>query len=413
MPPKYYSRLKTFFVACEKNSEVPTFELFIIQNYSFLLGNCLPNQESYTEWCSTYNQCAQYYGVDVTIGKAKKAWLRLEKNSSKENDEDDEEEEKKDEEEVEGDEEEKKDEEENKEDEDKPMSVSGSSRKSRIIYFGDKSKSAGSIKWIINDHDVSTNISSLRQRAFELAEEGQILSDHHFLLLNHVVNFDSKLLILQDLGLEDCCSHVKRNISRRKFSYSCSDETMLLCRWLLKKASDDDEDEADFEVALIKKKIDAIANKKDEQLLMLNLFGVFFDKLSCQSVLTEQSYIESSLLPLLDAFFASIPGTEHLSTRGQLERLPQGHGLLLPIDNSNNNSNNNSSSSSRTRASGSSKRSFSSSSSPTSWFSLFPDYLVKIVFGREKFDVLAVEVKKPKAKSSQIVGDTAKLGNML
>ncbi|KAI8375181.1 hypothetical protein BD560DRAFT_317751, partial [Blakeslea trispora] len=29
------------------------------------------------------------------------------------------------------------------------------------------------------------------------------------------------------------------------------------------------------------------------------------------------------------------------------------------------------------------------------------------------FDVLAVEVKKPKAKSSQIVGDTAKLGNML
>ncbi|KAI8380291.1 hypothetical protein BD560DRAFT_487562, partial [Blakeslea trispora] len=31
----------------------------------------------------------------------------------------------------------------------------------------------------------------------------------------------------------------------------------------------------------------------------------------------------------------------------------------------------------------------------------------------EKFDVLAIEVKKPKAKTSQIVNDTSKLGNIL
>ncbi|KAI8369210.1 hypothetical protein EDC96DRAFT_420069, partial [Choanephora cucurbitarum] len=44
---------------------------------------------------------------------------------------------------------------------------------------------------------------------------------------------------------------------------------------------------------------------------------------------------------------------------------------------------------------------------------LFPDYLLKVVSEGEKFDILAVEVKKPKAKASQIVNDTSKLGNIL
>ncbi|KAI8380294.1 hypothetical protein BD560DRAFT_487565 [Blakeslea trispora] len=48
-----------------------------------------------------------------------------------------------------------------------------------------------------------------------------------------------------------------------------------------------------------------------------------------------------------------------------------------------------------------------------SWFSLFPDYLLKLMLEGEKFDVLAIEVKKPKAKTSQIVNDTSKLGNIL
>ncbi|KAI8371049.1 hypothetical protein BD560DRAFT_446708 [Blakeslea trispora] len=88
---------------------------------------------------------------------------------------------------------------------------------------------------------------------------------------------------------------------------------------------------------------------------------------------------------------ADIPQNEPLSARGQLESLPEGSDLLLPIGNNNNS----------TRASFFRKRSFASSSSLSpSWFSLLLDYLLKLMLEGEKFDVLVIEVKKPKAKTS-------------
>ena len=45
--------------------------------------------------------------------------------------------------------------------------------------------------------------------------------------------------------------------------------------------------------------------------------------------------------------------------------------------------------------------------------SLQPDYILKAVFSDQKFDLLIAEVKKPQAKITQLVGDEAKLANLL
>ncbi|OBZ81283.1 hypothetical protein A0J61_10668, partial [Choanephora cucurbitarum] len=209
---------------------------------------------------------------------------------------------------------------------------------------------------------------------------------------------------------------MKKKLMRGKFDHCCNDNVIILCHLLMKRATrDDGEDDdysegASFELFLLNEKTEAIKKKDNDKILLVDIFGSFYKKIFFMSSLTEQSHIESTLMPFIETFFNCIPSTEHLSARGQLEELPESSNLLLPICKS---SSATSTSTAATTASRKRSRASSSLSSSPSWLSLFPDYLLKIVSEGEKFDVLAAEIKKPNSKSSQIVNDRVKLGNLL
>ncbi|KAI8335290.1 hypothetical protein EDC96DRAFT_524891 [Choanephora cucurbitarum] len=141
----------------------------------------------------------------------------------------------------------------------------------------------------------------------------------------------------------------------------------------------------------------------EERCLCLKLLQIFARKVENTSFNTEQTYIESVLLPFFDLYFDTISCTERFSCRGRLEPLSAQSALLEPLSET-------TASTTATKTTGSKRKNASAS---TSWLALQPDYLLKLLCGTYRFDVFCAEFKKPNANITQLVSDEAKLANFL
>ncbi|KAI8070545.1 uncharacterized protein B0P05DRAFT_573276 [Gilbertella persicaria] len=309
-----------------------------------------------------------------------------------------------------------------------PLNTSeGQTKKSgRIVYFNHENISYERMTWAVDSDDMSEKLMLYRMQTINAAKDAKKLTTNQFLILNYIINFDSELTIINELGIAYKAKQVKKQLRRNHAVSRSSSQIILLCNELLQKAklqeNEEEEEEEDLMVFLLLEKIKAKKEKDDEKLLFLSLFEHFQNIISNTSITTEQSYIDSTLLPFFEHIFNKIAQTEHFAARGRLEKPPSDFDLLLPLGLSKPSSSSSTSTATTSAtatatatSSAASKRDFSSSSSSSyrSWLALLPDYLVKAVFTGIKFDLLAVEVKKPKAKFSQIVNDESKVAVLM
>ncbi|OBZ83243.1 hypothetical protein A0J61_08711, partial [Choanephora cucurbitarum] len=237
------------------------------------------------------------------------------------------------------------------------------------------------IAWHVENDDLSDTINDFRRRSIAEAERGTVLPTKTMLVLNFVI---------------------KNDLNLKYAKHSCNADLAALA---YKLTTEMEEDEEEFELLLCDEKKNAIKEKDVEKQLLLSLVDTYSLKLKNKSLTTKKTYIEATLLPLFEAFLATIESTTNYSATGYLEPLPDTQAMLLPI-------------------SLSTVATASTSASPItskkrkdclqcSWMSLELDYLVKAIFGEMKFDLFVTEVKKPNANVSQLVGDEAKLGNLM
>lgn len=238
--------------------------------------------------------------------------------------------------------------------EEEVMSIGTRSSKvySKTIYFDEKSVEHLNMEWSVGEEDAGSKIMAYRADAIKKAAEGKKMPSIQTLILNYVVFFDMSLTIVHDIGMAHRIKVIRKQINRMHSYSPVSDNLSALCYRLLQLAllENDNEDDNDFEQAILENHMEARKEKDEEKKLVLNLLQAQYNKIKALSITTEQSYNDSTLLPLLENVFNNIQGTEHFSTRGRLEELPSKFKLLLPL---------NSASASRKRRASSSSSSYS------------------------------------------------------
>ncbi|OBZ86944.1 hypothetical protein A0J61_04995, partial [Choanephora cucurbitarum] len=249
--------------------------------------------------------------------------------------------------------------------------------------------------------DLSDKLMSYRRSAVSEAANGSKLSDTHLLALNYIYCFDLKMNFLEEIG---AMHHLKelRNILLVSYGYKpCQDSLQLLCNKVLQLMVVGEKKKANETILL--ELLDANNNDDEQKTLMLNVLAAFAKKVETYSAATEQSYVESTLVPWLENYFNSISNTKWASCHGLLEPLAKQPALLEAFDSSAiTTSSSTATATKRSRACG-----------VSSWLSLSPDYLLKVSVGCQDFDVFLCEFKKPGATPSQLVPDKAKLANMM
>ncbi|KAI8372265.1 hypothetical protein EDC96DRAFT_500533 [Choanephora cucurbitarum] len=213
--------------------------------------------------------------------------------------------------------------------------------------------------------------------------------------LNYIACFDLKMTTLEDIGAANILKKM-REVLLVSYGYKqCQDRLLLLCKRVFQLLILGDK-KTTTEVILLEL-LAANSSDDEEKALLLNLMTAFSKKVEAYSSSTEQSYVESTLMPWLESYFDDIPSVTRASCHGLLEPLSKQPALLDSFG-----------SSSETTAT---KR--SRSQDVSSWLSLSPDYLLKLSVGSQTFDLFVCEFKKPAAVSSQLVPDKAKLANMM
>ncbi|OBZ86088.1 hypothetical protein A0J61_05862 [Choanephora cucurbitarum] len=336
-----------FIESCQKNNEVPTFEMYIKSNKKYITSNRNnSNTGEILAWFNMFCQSAAELGVAIKKGRYEAAWKSMTQAAEIKS------------------------------------HCTTMSFKEKVVCcrsYGTSNVCFG--EWKIGDVDIIQSISEEREKAVSLAKNKDFMKESHYLLLSCLLAVPlsrSNFVLNVSEGVFKAIRKSSIKLPFVQFAADILHSFVDINQRYEKEREEDDEDDEDddddddLDALIHKAKKKCKKTKNNDGMMLFKIAEKFMSRKLFKPSKTEGSFIDLHLLPFVEYIF--LDDSPYTYTR-------------IPLS---------SSASSCCDGEDTCKK-------------LMPDFCILYEYNGNDVGLVAIEVKLPKAKISQVLSDKSKL----